>query len=79
MTISSGIAKKCYDVVVVGGGIVGCATARRLKLLKPNLNIAIIEKENRVAAHQSGHNSGVLHAGIYYVPGSLKAKLCVQG
>lgn len=68
-----------FDVVIVGGGIVGCATARELKLTKPSLKIALIEKESKLAAHQSGHNSGVLHAGIYYQPGSLKAKLCVEG
>ena len=75
----SGVARKTYDVVVVGAGIVGCATARQLKLVKPSLSIGLIDKENHVAAHQSGHNSGVLHAGIYYKPGTLKAKLCVEG
>uniref|UniRef100_A0A8R1HW95 L-2-hydroxyglutarate dehydrogenase, mitochondrial n=1 Tax=Caenorhabditis japonica TaxID=281687 RepID=A0A8R1HW95_CAEJA len=68
-----------YDLVIVGGGIVGCATARQLLIERPNLKIALIEKEKELAAHQSGHNSGVLHAGIYYTPGSLKAKLCVEG
>lgn len=72
-------AKNVYDVAIVGGGIVGCATARQLKLIKPNLHAVLIEKEAKLAAHQSGHNSGVLHAGIYYAPGSLKARLCVQG
>ena len=76
---SSGLAKNCFDVIVVGAGIVGCATGRRLKLTKPHLSVALIDKEHKVAAHQSGHNSGVLHAGIYYQPGSLKAKLCVEG
>ncbi|KAI1720634.1 FAD dependent oxidoreductase domain-containing protein [Ditylenchus destructor] len=69
----------CFDVVIVGGGIIGCATARQLKLLRPSLSVALIEKESEIAKHQSGHNSGVLHAGIYYQPGSLKAKLCVEG
>lgn len=64
---------------MVGGGIVGTATARELILRHPHLKIAILEKENRLAVHQSGHNSGVVHAGIYYKPGSLKAKLCVEG
>ncbi|VDN56115.1 unnamed protein product [Dracunculus medinensis] len=68
-----------FDVIVVGGGIVGCATARQLKISNPELKIAILEKENRLAPHQSGNNSGVMHAGIYYMPGSLKAKLCVRG
>ncbi|CAD6189695.1 unnamed protein product [Caenorhabditis auriculariae] len=68
-----------YDLVIVGGGIVGCATARQLLIAKPNLQIALIEKESDLAFHQSGRNSGVIHAGIYYTPGSLKAKLCVAG
>ncbi|KAJ1352466.1 hypothetical protein KIN20_008799 [Parelaphostrongylus tenuis] len=67
-----------FDVVVAGGGIVGSATARQLKIEYPNLKVCMVEKENRLAAHQSGHNSGVLHAGIYYKPGTLKAKLCVE-
>lgn len=66
-------------MVVVGGGIVGTATAREIILRHPHLKIAVLEKENRLAVHQSGHNSGVVHAGIYYKPGSLKAKLCVEG
>ncbi|XP_066598224.1 L-2-hydroxyglutarate dehydrogenase, mitochondrial [Prorops nasuta] len=68
-----------YDLVVVGGGIVGCATAREMLLRHPDLKIAIVEKENALAKHQTGHNSGVVHAGIYYKPGSVKAKLCVEG
>lgn len=66
-------------MVVVGGGIVGVASAREILLRHPKLKIAIVEKEKKLAFHQSGHNSGVIHAGIYYKPGSLKAKLCVQG
>uniref|UniRef100_A0A8D8N9T4 L-2-hydroxyglutarate dehydrogenase, mitochondrial n=1 Tax=Culex pipiens TaxID=7175 RepID=A0A8D8N9T4_CULPI len=72
-------AKKQYDIVVVGGGIVGMASAREILLRHPSLKVAVVEKENKLAFHQSGHNSGVIHAGIYYKPGSLKAKLCVDG
>lgn len=68
-----------YDLTVVGGGIVGVASAREILLRHPQLKIAIVEKERKLAFHQSGHNSGVIHAGIYYKPGSLKAKLCVEG
>lgn len=68
-----------YDLVIVGGGIVGCATAREMIMRHPNLKVAIVEKENALAKHQTGHNSGVVHAGIYYTPGSMKAKLCVEG
>jgi L-2-hydroxyglutarate oxidase LhgO len=68
-----------FDVVVVGGGIVGLATTTRLLEARPGLRVAIVEKEAELATHQSGHNSGVLHAGLYYAPGSLKAHLCRQG
>lgn len=87
-----------YDLVVVGGGIVGLATAREMAIRYPHKKIALVEKEKQLgkllleliwlfyvcccfltAMHQTGHNSGVIHAGIYYAPGSLKAKLCVQG
>ncbi|KJE91496.1 L-2-hydroxyglutarate dehydrogenase [Capsaspora owczarzaki ATCC 30864] len=68
-----------FDVGVIGGGIVGMATARELSLRLPQLRIAVFEKESGLGAHQTGHNSGVIHAGIYYKPGSLKAKLCVEG
>ena len=67
------------DICVVGAGIVGLATARALKLRHPDAEVAVLEREAKVAAHQSGHSSGVIHAGIYYKPGSLKARLCVQG
>lgn len=67
------------DLVVVGAGIVGLATARELQLRHPGAEIAVLERENRISAHQTGHSSGVIHAGIYYRPGSLKAQLCVQG
>src|SRR6266516_4509437 len=68
-----------YDLVVIGGGIIGLATARELRRRFPGASIAVLEKEPRVAAHQTGHNSGVIHSGIYYTPGSLKARLCRQG
>src|SRR6185369_9929942 len=68
-----------FDIVVVGGGIVGLATALHLTRSFPHLRLLLVEKEASVARHQSGHNSGVIHSGIYYKPGSLKAKLCVEG
>jgi len=64
---------------IVGGGIIGLATAREINIRHPDLSLAVVEKEPELALHQSGSNSGVIHAGIYYVPGSLKAKLCVKG
>ena len=68
-----------FDIVVIGGGIVGLATALQFGRVFPKLRLVLVEKEDRVARHQSGHNSGVIHSGIYYKPGSLKAKLCVEG
>ncbi|KAM3871185.1 L-2-hydroxyglutarate dehydrogenase, mitochondrial [Diretmus argenteus] len=68
-----------YDVAVVGAGIVGLATARELILRHPTLSFVLLEKEKELSLHQSGHNSGVIHSGIYYTPGSLKARLCVRG
>ena len=68
-----------YDVVVVGAGIVGLASARELLRRRPGARLAVVEKEPRVGVHQTGHNSGVIHSGIYYAPGSLKARLCVSG
>ena len=73
------MVEKIYDIAVVGGGIVGAATAYKLQKAHPNLTIAIIEKEAELAAHQTGHNSGVIHSGLYYKPGSYKAKNCVSG
>jgi L-2-hydroxyglutarate oxidase LhgO len=67
------------DVVIVGAGIVGLATAYRLLEARPDLRVTVVEKEAEVATHQTGHNSGVLHAGLYYAPGSLKARLCREG
>ena len=68
-----------YDFCIIGGGIVGLATAMRLLEMHPDASILLIEKENDVAKHQTGHNSGVIHAGIYYEPDSLKAKMCREG
>ncbi|MGW0433186.1 L-2-hydroxyglutarate oxidase [Micromonospora sp. NPDC003197] len=65
--------------VVIGGGIVGLATAHRILLDRPDAEVTVLEKEPRLAAHQTGHNSGVIHAGVYYRPGSLKARLCAAG
>jgi 2-hydroxyglutarate dehydrogenase len=67
------------DVAVVGAGIIGLAVARELRARRPGLRLAVLEREDRIAAHQTGHNSGVIHAGIYYAPGSFKARLCVDG
>ena len=75
--MSSGVASA--DLVIVGAGILGLAVAREALLRYEGLRVLVLEKEDRVAAHQTGHNSGVVHAGIYYAPGSLKARLCVQG
>ena len=66
-------------VGVVGGGILGVAIARELVRRRPGTRVVLLEKEDRLAAHQTGHNSGVVHAGIYYKPGSLKAELCARG
>ena len=67
------------EYAVIGGGIVGLATALALLQRRPGASVVVLEKEDRLAAHQSGHNSGVIHAGIYYAPGSLKARLCRAG
>jgi L-2-hydroxyglutarate oxidase LhgO len=67
------------DCVVVGAGILGLAVARESLLRHPGLRVLVLEKEPRIASHQTAHNSGVIHAGIYYAPGSLKARLCVEG
>jgi 2-hydroxyglutarate dehydrogenase len=64
---------------VIGGGILGLAVARELTRRRPGAAVCVLEREARLGAHQTGHNSGVIHAGIYYLPGSLKARLCVQG
>jgi len=68
-----------YDLIVIGGGIVGLATAYQLLIRKPGLRLCLVEKERELGTHQTGHNSGVLHAGLYYSPGSQTAKLCREG
>lgn len=71
--------QKVYDIAIIGGGIVGAASWYRLQQRHPGLKIVLLEKEANLAAHQTGHNSGVLHSGLYYKPGTLKARNCVQG
>ena len=68
-----------YDIIIVGGGIVGLATAYNLQLERPSLKVLVLEKENELASHQTANNSGVIHSGLYYKPGSLKAKNCIEG
>ncbi|MCA6380278.1 MAG: L-2-hydroxyglutarate oxidase [Cytophagales bacterium] len=68
-----------FDVIIVGGGIVGLATALQIKKTNPTLRFLVLEKENELAKHQTGNNSGVIHSGIYYKPGSLKATNCFRG
>ena len=68
-----------YDVCIIGAGLVGLSVGRALAEAYPGISQVIVEKEDEVAVHQSGHNSGVVHSGLYYKPGSLKARLCVEG
>lgn len=68
-----------FDIAIIGGGIIGAATLYKLQKRNPKLNIVLIEKEDKLSAHQTGHNSGVIHSGLYYKPGSLKAENCVKG
>ncbi|HVB44008.1 MAG TPA: L-2-hydroxyglutarate oxidase [Streptosporangiaceae bacterium] len=68
-----------YDVAVVGAGIVGLAVAREVLIRRPGAKVVVVDKHSAVAQQQTGHNSGVIHAGVYYAPGSLKARLCVEG
>lgn len=75
----SGQPEATSDVVVVGGGIIGVATALELTRRWPGISVTLVEKEASLAAHQTGHNSGVIHAGVYYAPGSLKAEFCRRG
>jgi L-2-hydroxyglutarate oxidase LhgO len=73
------MADSRYNVVIIGGGVVGLGIALEITRRFPRLRLLLLEKEDRVARHQSGHNSGVIHSGIYYKPGSMKARLCVTG
>ncbi|MDR6563316.1 MULTISPECIES: L-2-hydroxyglutarate oxidase [unclassified Arcicella] len=68
-----------HDIIVIGGGIVGLATALRIKEQRPEMKVLVLEKEREVAVHQTGNNSGVIHSGLYYKPGSLKATNCIRG
>src|SRR6266581_4655097 len=68
-----------YSVIIIGGGVVGLGVALEISRRFPHLRLLVLEKEDGVARHQSGHNSGVIHSGVYYKPGSLKARLCVAG
>jgi L-2-hydroxyglutarate oxidase len=70
---------EAYDIMVIGGGIVGLSVAREVTRQFPRLRLALVEKETRVGTHQTGHNSGVIHSGVYYKPGSMKARMCVEG
>ena len=76
---SNSVEERRYDVAIVGGGIIGLSTAMQLVERSPDLNVAVIEKEEQLAQHQTGHNSGVIHSGIYYRPGSWKSRFCVGG
>ncbi|MGH2944580.1 MAG: FAD-dependent oxidoreductase, partial [Solirubrobacteraceae bacterium] len=68
-----------YDTIIVGAGILGLAVAREVLARRPGSRVLVVERERAPASHQTGHNSGVIHAGVYYAPGSLKAQLCVDG
>jgi L-2-hydroxyglutarate oxidase LhgO len=68
-----------FDIVIIGGGIVGLASAYKIAQRHPQVRLAVLEKEDRLASHQSGRNSGVIHSGLYYKPGSAKAKTCAAG
>lgn len=79
MSTNGAAGDRRVDVAIIGAGIVGLATARALLQRYPGLKLAILEKEQVIAQHQTGRNSGVVHSGLYYAPGSLKARLCVEG
>src|SRR3990172_12592224 len=73
------VMSQTYDVIIIGGGILGLATAMELSARYPSQRVAVVEKEQGLAGHQTGHNSGGIHAGLYYRPGSQKAVLCGEG
>jgi L-2-hydroxyglutarate oxidase LhgO len=73
------MSQELVDAVIIGGGIVGLATVLALQTARPGLSVVVLEKESTLAAHQTGHNSGVIHSGLYYKPGSLKALTCARG
>lgn len=79
ISFAQNIASVQQDVLVVGGGIVGLATALKILQNNPGIRVSVIEKENQLARHQTGNNSGVIHSGLYYKPGSLKARNCIHG
>ena len=70
---------KLYDITIIGGGIIGLASAYKIQKKYPDLKLAVLEKEEALAFHQTGRNSGVIHSGLYYKPGSLRARNCVKG
>src|ERR1700681_2291003 len=76
---SSTLHRERFDLIVIGGGIVGLTAAREFQHSYPKLSIALLEKEDRIGAHQTTHNSGVVHSGLYYKPGSAKARLSRLG
>ncbi|SVE07188.1 uncharacterized protein METZ01_LOCUS460042, partial [marine metagenome] len=73
------VNNKEFDIAIVGGGIVGLSSAYKLQLEFPELKIVVLEKEDELASHQSGRNSGVIHSGLYYKPESFKARNCIDG
>jgi (S)-2-hydroxyglutarate dehydrogenase len=77
-SLATQVPERC-DLAIVGGGILGLAVARELIQRQPQASVCVLERESAVGTHQTGHNSGVIHAGVYYQPGSLKARLCVEG
>src|SRR5215471_15344723 len=79
MSLTQGTGQVKFDVVIVGGGILGLAAAREILTRRPGTSLVILDKEDSIGVHQTGHNSGVIHSGIYYAPGSLKARLCTRG